>query len=234
MATVDLTPEQRANFSKTGKSNVRTAKAHERRVAKLLASWSGVPFRRRRVEGRDSAVRVVELTADVIPCAGDFKFSIECKKGKDFSLDSLMANPTGSLFTNWWHQSCYDAQLLTGDLKRPIFPMMFFKPHPNWDWVAFSAHAIDTLRSQQPLTIILPDNQLWFPHLRFDMFGLLNSIVGDISHSKKNKKLVGLKLDPLVICRWRDFELNVAPQSAFAVFPTAETLTTLANTDTED
>ena len=75
MAKQQISDEQRAKFSRIGRSNVKTAKVHERRVAHLLADWSGVPFRRRRVEGRGNAVRIVELVADVIACAGDFHFN---------------------------------------------------------------------------------------------------------------------------------------------------------------
>jgi len=254
MAKKILTPEQRAKFSKVGRSNVRTSKVHERRCARLMTAWSGVPFRRRRVEGREGAVRIVELVADVIPCVGDFHFSIECKKGKDFSFEGLMMNPAGSQFTEWWHQACYDAKLVTGDMRRPILPFMFFKPHPNWDWVAFSTKALGVLRprqllpglSQQVLARTVPPdyvatysdvagdslwNSLWFPHLRFDAFGWLGDIEGNVSHSKKHKKLVKLPLDPVFICRWRDFAANVAPDSSFLKFPDAAELASVQPED---
>ena len=53
--------------SQVGKSNVATAKCHERRVAKLLTEWSGREFRRRRVEGRESDTVLRDLTGDVVP-----------------------------------------------------------------------------------------------------------------------------------------------------------------------
>jgi hypothetical protein len=230
MAKQQLTAAQRQKFSKIGRSNVRSSKKHERRIANLLTNWAcnsegAVRFRRRRVEGRDDAVRVVELVADIIPCTGDFRFAIECKKGKDFSLDSLMANPTGSLFSEWWHQCCYDAQLVSKDLGRVIHPMMFFKPHPNWDWVALSRHAVPLLRPKPSIAMSLPithlDNTLglWFPHLVFNHFEQLGPITHDISHSKKHEKLMAVILDPVVMCRWRDFELNVLPASTFLAWP---------------
>ncbi len=226
-----LTPEQHAKFSKVGKSNVRTGKAYERRVAHLLTDWSGVPFRRRRVEGRDSAVRIMELVADVIPCIGDFHFAIECKKGKDFSLDNLMSNPPGSLFTTWWHQACYDSQLISKDMDRVIHPMLFFKPHPNWDWVAISSLAVPHLVAKPGISV-LPGQTVWFPHLRFDHYASMGPVEGDVSHSKKNKKLVSIELDPVIMCRWRDFEANVLPHATFANFPTADQLAKI--TDKED
>lgn len=203
-----------ADHSAIGKSNVRRSKTHERRIAKLLTEWSGVQFRRRRVEGRDSAVRVVELVADVIPCEGDFHFSIEAKCGKKFSLDALMANPTKCLFTDWWHQACYDAQLISGDLNRIIYPLMFFKPHPNWDWVAFSSYSLRVIKQVGRL-----DAELTFPHLSFDAFSFIGPIEGDVSHSKKNEKLVKIDLDPVIICRWYDFANNIDPVSTFVSYP---------------
>ena len=241
MAKQQLTPEQHAKFSRVGKSNVRTGKAYERRVAHLLTDWSGVPFRRRRVEGRESAVRVMELVADVIPCVGDFHFAVECKKGKDFSLDNLMSNPAGSLFTTWWHQACYDAQLISKDMDRAIYPMLFFKPHPNWDWIAISALVLSKLtpkanaKSGGDVATAMAagvDGTLWFPHLKFDHFSTMGPVEGDISHSKKNKKLVSIDLDPVIMCRWRDFEANVWPSATFANFPTADELAKI--TDKED
>jgi len=79
--------------SKIGKSNVRKGKTYERRVASLLGEFTGVQFRRRRVEGRDLSVVERESTADVIPVTGDIKFSIEAKSGKGFSFDAILGNP---------------------------------------------------------------------------------------------------------------------------------------------
>ena len=218
MAKKTLTPEEFAKFSSVGRSNVRTSKVHERRVAHLLTDWSGVEFRRRRVEGRDLATRVVQSVADVIATAGDFHFTVECKKGQGFSFDHLMAAPATSLFTEWWFQACYDASLVSSDTNRKIYPMMFFKPLPTYDWVAFSARAIGILRPKHNV----PDTMrvaMWFPCLYFNWFANLGQVKGSISHSKKNPKWHHMDLDPVVICRWRDFAEHVDPVSAFHVFP---------------
>lgn len=249
MAKKPLTPEQLAKFSKTGKSNVRSSKEHERRVANLLTEWAGVQFRRRRVEGKDVGTLALELVGDIIPIHGQYRFSVECKKGKGFSLDALFANPAACLFTEWWHQACYDAQLLRADLKRNVHPMMFFKPHPNWDWVALSAHALEFLMPHSDLytgDCRLPESatsdsyrafaefhkdqtqtcfnqyRLWFPYILFSQYEWMGPVEGDVSHSKKNPKMVSVKLDPVVICRWRDFATNVCPKSAFLVYPNQE------------
>lgn len=204
----------KAEQSRIGRSNVRSSKSHERRVARLLTDWSGAPFRRRRVEGTDDATRVLELVADVIPVYGDFHFSIECKKAKGFSFDAFLGSPKISLFTEWWFQACNDAALVSQTLGRKVYPMMFFKPHPNWDWVALSRHSLDFLVCHQGVG--LP-----FPHLACHVYHFANPILGNISHSKnkKNAKMVERMLDDPIICRWNDFRDNVKPRSAFLNFP---------------
>ena len=233
MAKQKLTPEQ---ISKKCSSSVSTSKSHERRVAKVLGEWSGVPFRRRRVTGREMALRIVEQVADVISCVGDFHFAIECKKGKGFSLDALMANPKGCKFTEWWHQSCYDAQLVSKDLKRTIYPLMFFKPEPNYDWVAVSAYAFsDYLRPKDASVVDAAywrgDLKVWFPHLAFDAYQWLGQIDGDVSHSKKHPKIVPLYLDPVIMVRWRVFAESIDPRTAFHAFPTLEEITSVSGAE---
>lgn len=213
--------ETKAKFSKVGKSNVKTAKCHERRIARLLTEWSGQQFRRRRVEGRGDDVKVVEGVADVIPVENDVIFSIEAKKGKDFSLDGLMLNPTGAKFTEWWHQASYDAHILSERTKTDRYPMLFFKPHPNWDWVAvpFVVFQQNILRPCKECAEIYEErrktSEVWFPHIHFDAYSWTGPIEHNVSNSKTNKVMVALDLHPVVISRWRDFESYVDPKSIF-------------------
>ena len=203
------------DWSKIGKSNVRRSKNHERRVAKLLTEWSGTQFRRRRVEGRDEAVRMVEGVSDVIPVEKDFYFAVEAKCGVGFSIDALFKNPKICLFTSWWHQCNYDAQLRAETTGEGCYPMLFFKPNPAHDWVAISTKAINILKPKCEKTPCYDGpNTLWFPHIIFDHYGCIGPVAGDISHTK-NKKIVEIELDPLFMCRWRDFEENVAPNATF-------------------
>ena len=242
----EITLEQREKFSKIGKSNVRTAKVHERRIANLLTEWTkpyGFPaFRRRRVEGRGDDVKVVEGVADVIPISGDILFAIEAKKGEGFSIDGLMASPKTAKFTQWWHQASYDAKLLGDKLGEARYPMLFFKPHPNWDWVAvpfslfqnsillprrqdYSSHALTTVGGVTPVLDghefrvdeIRKNSEVWFPHIHFDTYSWFGPIEHNISHtkSKKNKVMVSLQLPPVVMCRWVDFAANIDPRSIF-------------------
>jgi len=188
-----------ADFSKIGKSNVATAKSHERHVAKLLTEWTDNKFRRRRVEGRGNDTIVVNSTGDIIS-ATDKKccFNVECKKGKGFSLNATLASPQTALFCKWWHQTTYDAKLASDVIKTTIYPMLFFKPKPQHDWVAIQDGLFD----------------IKFPHIVF-RFDTKNIVESNISHSPTHKVMVKLALSDCVICRWKDFRDNIDPQLFF-------------------
>lgn len=223
--------EVRAQQSKTGRSNVRRSKGHERQVSHWLKDWSGQEFRRRRVEGRDVTVIERESTADVIPVRGDIHCSIEAKCGEVCSFGALMDNPTGTKFTEWWHQACYDCTLVSAVFKRPFYPMMFFRPYTGQNWVAISRQlfwkGILSPRRDSPEfdewheTALKNRNggvfQIWFPHFLFDAYDRLGDISFNVVRTKKkdNFRFVPLKLDAMVICRWKDFATHVDPASFF-------------------
>lgn len=227
----------KAQQSKTGKSNVRRSKSHERTVAAWLAEWSGQEFRRRRVEGRDVTVIERESTADVIPVRGEIHCSIEAKCGEVCTFAALMDNPTGTKFTEWWHQTCYDVSLVTRVFGRPFYPMMFFRPYPNQNWIAISAKLftqgilkpwndpITRTSGEQAYWFHSPHwsaqgsdaAKVWFPHFHFDAYNYTGPVSHNVIRTKKkeNFKYVPLQLDPIVFCRWKDFALNVDPTSFF-------------------
>lgn len=201
---------EKRTASQIGKSNVRRGKTLERRVAHLLTDWTGRQFRRRRVEGRLEDVVALERTGDVIPSAQDDAviFNIEVKCGSGFSLDSLFAKPNQALFTQWFHQSSYDSMIATkqlrlGGVNLEILPMVFFKPNPQTDWIAFSAKAISHIGA------------LSFPHLYFDWYRQIGPVAANVSHGSKNKVLVSVDLDDCVFCRWSDFSSSVSPEKIF-------------------
>lgn len=204
-------------MSRIGKSNSRRGKSQERRVARLFTEWTGHEFRRRRVEGRDSNVIERESTADIIPVTGKTILSIEVKNGAGFSIDAILANPHNTKFTKWWHQSSYDALLMTQLFETPIYPFLFFKPSPHLDWVAFSTKLIDN-----KLFVPCDDTNsdiIWFSALRFDVFDIIGPVSHNISQSKKNPIDMELQLDSCYICRWKDFVNNVKPDSLWIDLP---------------
>lgn len=227
----ELTPEQalvKMNQSRVGKSNVRRSKSHERTIAHWLTEWTGQEFRRRRVEGRDVTVIERESTADVIPVKGDVHCSIEAKCGEVQTFGALMDNPTGTKFTEWWHQACYDCTLVSKVFNRQFYPMMFFRPYTAQNWVAISAKLFTKgiLRPRESVPgrhhwLVERENggahKIWFPHFLFDAYERLGEISFNVVRTKKkaNYKYVPLQLDGMVICRWKDFAANVDPQSFF-------------------
>ena len=204
------------DFSKIGKSNVRKSKTHERRVAHMLTDWTGVEFRRRRVEGRDATVVERESTADVIPVKGTICCSIEAKSGKGFSLDALLTNYKTSLFTTWWHQATFDCQILKNVFGRDYYPLLFFKPHINFDWVAADKRLFDLgILKPRILTPEYRKDKLWFPALTYDYFDMSGNVTMNTSHSKNNKVMESIPLPALYLCRWKDFENSIDPKSIF-------------------
>jgi hypothetical protein len=194
------------DHSKIGASNVRRSKTQERRLAKLFTSYTGVEFRRRRVEGRDSTTIERESTADVIPVKGDCIFSIEAKCGKFGSIDALLANPYITTLTEWWHQASYDAKLMTDLFLKQYYPLLFFKFNRNSDWVAVGARGWDQVRHVRIV-----------PTLFFKCFSFIGPVTHNVSHTKNknNKVLVPLELDDIVFLRWKDFISAVDPKSIF-------------------
>jgi len=194
------------DHSRIGKSNVRKGKTLERRVANLFTDFTGLEFRRRRVEGRDASVIERESTADVIPVKGDIIFSIEVKSGQFGSFDAVLANPAGTIFTKWWHQTCYDAKLMTELFKKDYFPFMFFKFNRNSDWVAISKRAFTLLKCDKLI-----------PYFDLDYFDYCGLITHNVSHTdnRANEVQIGLQLDAIRMMRWRDFISAVDPKSIF-------------------
>jgi hypothetical protein len=202
-----------ADMKKVGKSNVRKGKTLERRVAKLFTEWTGEEFRRRRVEGRDVTIIERDSTADVIPVNRESIFSIEVKSGSGFSFDALLANPESAKLTSWWHQSAYDAELMTELHKKKFHPILFFKPNSNWDWIMFPKEVID--KKILTPTTGKPNGKIWFQAILYEGYDLVGEISKNVSQSKKNPVMKALKLPAAYICRWSDFKDNINSASIF-------------------
>ena len=183
--------------SQIGKSNVQRGKTYERKIAKLLTNWSGMPFRRRRIEGRDTQTIDVDSTSDVIPVGFDINCTIEVKTQMGFSINALFKTPDKALFTKFYHQSSYDAALLSKIKNRVIYPIVFFRPQANTDWVAINHNLF-----------IDKQIKLAFPHIMYDYYKNINPISCDVSHGKR-PKMVAIPLDPVIFCTFEDFSKNI-------------------------
>lgn len=212
-----------------GSSSVHRSKESERKVANWLADYTGVSFRRRRVEGKDVGTLALESTGDVIALRPGLRFNIEVKIGKGFSLDALMANPRTALFTEWWHQATYDASLASAHTGKIIQPLLFFRPWLNNNWVALPVSAFAGMLNRAGSPACLDANYLSFAGYREQ------SIALNVLHSKKKKgatkaanvKIVALNLVDVVFVRWHDFAANVDPGELF--FPGALAAALLAD-----
>lgn len=201
--------------SKVGKSNVRRSKSHERTIAKFLTEWSGREFRRRRVEGRDVTVIERESTADVIPVKGQIHCSIEAKCGEVQTFGALLSNPLTCKLTQWWHQVSYDASLLQGVFNRKFYPMLFFRPYSNQNWVAVSYKLFsESILKPKSGSAVKP---VWFNHLLFDGYESVGEVGFNVvrTKNKNNFRIVPLMLDAMVMCHWQDFANHVDPNSFF-------------------
>ncbi len=206
---------EKRDASTIGRSNVNRSKDHERQIANNLTKWSGVQFRRRRAEGRGPAVMNIEGAADVIAVGADPHFSIEAKCGKGFSLDAMFSNLRATVFTSWWHQATFDANLLSDNRERKIHPMLFFRPYVNCNWVGFPVQAMPLFVPKDKSQTNLDHNSLWFPHFVFIGYSLVGPVANDVSHSPKHKNIIEVPLSDVVLCRWKDFAAQVDPASFF-------------------
>ena len=148
----------------------------------------------------------------------DIRFSIEAKCGEMASFDALLANPAKTKFGEWWHQTCYDVKLLTDVFNRRFYPMLFFRPIVNCNWIAISSHAFSDGILKPRVSLDAPlCRTVWFSHFNFDAYSYIGPVSHNVSRTKKkaNFKYVELTLDPIVFCRWEDFSSNVDPASFF-------------------
>lgn len=204
-------------FSKVGKSNVRKSKSFERRVSDLIEEVTGAEFRRRRSEGRDNKTVAINRTADVISVDGDMKFSIEAKSGTaadKFDINHLLSSPAKSVFTSWWHQAQYDADILTqfqanGNV---YYPFLIFKYTLQVEWLA-----LPLITVQNSIIEFKSRPQ----HVIYDGYADINPISLNVSRTKNknNFKFVPIDLQPVFFIRWKEFASLIKPETLFYVLP---------------
>ncbi len=197
--------------SEVGKSNVSRSKSHERKVAEYLEEWTGTPFMRRIVTGRDANTIMFSLTGDVVCVEHQIKFNIEAKAGAKFSLTAMVSNPETNIFTKWYHQSTYDSNLATERHGYKVYPMVFFRPGSGLNWIGISKHGFETMKPRMGGSVYD------FPHIRYDWYARSGPITHNVSHTgnRKNKVYVPLDLDPCILCSWKDFAAHIDPESIF-------------------
>ncbi len=195
------TPEE---ISRISRSSVSRSKESERKIANLMTEWSGVQFRRRRVEGKDVGTIALNSVADVIPIVGDFNFAIEVKIEKKFSLVALMKTTKTCTFTSWWLQVNHDCSLMTASRQRQTLPMLFFRHGVNFNWLALSVEGFESIEFRGRVATMTT--------AIYSSFGVVS---GNVSHSPKNKVIVSMQLPDVVFMRCDDFFASAVPSSVF-------------------
>jgi hypothetical protein len=184
--------------SQAAKYSVRKGKTLERRAAKQLCEWTGVEgFRRTPQSGGfnksyKTKVGEREFASDIM-CERSMKFTIEIKSEQGFSLDALMNVETAHTckFTEWWFQVNDDAI----NIKK--FPLLWFKPIPNWDWVAISSDGVKTLEIPESVSRIAVNAYKGQPVTR-------------MSRDEADIKVeMTLPLPDPIIFRWKDIKADV-------------------------
>ncbi|MDP6586007.1 MAG: hypothetical protein QF535_15255, partial [Anaerolineales bacterium] len=162
-----------------------------------LCEWTGVNgFRRTPQSGGfnksyKTKVGEREFASDIM-CEQPVKFTIEIKSEDGFSLDALMNSDTAHTckFTSWWFQTNCDA------INVKKFPLLWFKPVPNWDWVALSQEGVKALAVPESVT-------------RID----INAYKGPVTKTRNNedgvKTEITIPLPNPVIFRWKDIKADV-------------------------
>jgi len=98
--------------------------AFERQVCGILKERFNQPFNRVPTSGaigtaqKDILTEEAKgiLTGDII-CPKNFRFSVECKSRKEFSLWGLLGDAKETEWLDWWKQACEDAHRAN---KQPI------------------------------------------------------------------------------------------------------------------
>jgi hypothetical protein len=135
-----------------GVRNSNNGKNMENKCAKMWTAWTGVNFRRRKIEGHDTNTVSVDGTGDVI-CADSSKsckFTIESKNRKDFSFTTTPFS-IKSPFWSWFAQSACDARIKQYYTKLEYFPFLHFKPGSIGNFIALYKRDFESLNPQKGL-----------------------------------------------------------------------------------
>lgn len=135
-----------------GVRNSNNGKSMENKCAKMWSAWTGINFRRRKIEGHDTNTVSLDGTGDVIcvDTSVSCKFTIESKNRKDFSFISTPFS-VKSPFWSWFAQSACDARIKQHYTKVEYFPFLHFKPGSIGNFIALYKKDFETLNPRKKL-----------------------------------------------------------------------------------
>jgi hypothetical protein len=194
--------ERKEKFSKVGKRVGAKGKSHERRVAQELREWTGDKEIQRTPnsggfnKSSKTTVGEREFASDIM-AKRVLAFTVEAKSQVGFNLDAVLAQQDGNAFTSWWFQANYDAGRV-GKL-----PFLWFKPHPNFDWVAL------TYEGCVRLGLI----DLKIPYIYVNAYG--REVVCEISLAQGGRSKHHMLLPNAYLFRWKDIKKYANPDQFF-------------------
>ena len=144
--------KSKPDHSAIGRRSKRKGKTYERRCAKILTEFTGINFRPTPASGgfnkQGVTIREELFCGDLICDSPNFRFCIEAKNREEFSFTALLKKPQTAAFTKWWWQCTDDAQ------RVGLFPLLFFKPDNNADFVVMTKDQFLDICPQVPAFIL--------------------------------------------------------------------------------
>lgn len=188
--------------SQAAKYSLRKFKALERRVAKEFREWTGDEgFRRTPGSGGfnkayKTKVGEKEFSSDIMS-ENAMKFTIEVKAEEGFSLNALLDpdNCKTCKFTEWWFQTVADG------INVNKLPLLWFKPIPNWDWIALSYNGIECLEIDS--------------HIRRIIINPYDTPISGEIHRDGERVREEIELPTPYMFRWKDIKENIDGQLLF-------------------
>lgn len=183
--------------------NCANGKTMELKCSKLWSKWTGVDFRRRKVEGHDKNTVSLDGVGDVI-CADPLtscKFTIECKNRRDFSFSNTPFS-IKSPFWDWFAQSACDANIKEHYSNIEYFPFLHFRNGNFCNMVAMYK------KDYERLTIIG----------KMSGYEIISNFPEKIIRKAKvSSKLVDyyFSTDEIIISTWDSFSNSIDPKSVF-------------------
>lgn len=186
-----------------GSRNSTNGKSMENRCAKLWTKWTGIDFRRRKVEGHDKNTVSIDGVGDII-CADptkSCKFTIESKNRKGFSFLNTPFS-IKSPFWDWFAQSACDANIKEHYSNIEFFPFLHFKNGNIGNMVAFYKSDYEKLDILEYVT-------------GYEIRS--NFLEKIIRRAKVSSKIVEyhVSTDGIIISTWDNFTKSVDPKSVF-------------------
>lgn len=117
-------------MARSGRGSREKGAGFERRCARLMGEWVGLPFHRVPASGGLRWKKTDNTTGDLISDK-PIPVSIECKNNESWSWTNILNGKPNSAFTKWWTQCRDDAH------RAHKAPLLLFTKNLESIWAAF-------------------------------------------------------------------------------------------------